>query len=111
MTTLRWPFYIVLLYLLQAALAAPWGLLRSATVSKTDSPITPSLKASFPKLTGADAPPIGAYICNANRIYQATYVTSTVVDWVLLDTCDTGMVCQITMGNSGNYVGCIAAPR
>ncbi|KAI9336738.1 hypothetical protein BDR26DRAFT_864474, partial [Obelidium mucronatum] len=67
-----------------------------------------NLPPALPKYDGALGPPIGAYICNANQIYQLNYVTTTTVDWILLSTCDNNTVCRISMA-SGNdqFVGCV----
>ncbi|KAJ3026641.1 UNVERIFIED_CONTAM: hypothetical protein HDU68_005313 [Siphonaria sp. JEL0065] len=64
------------------------------------------LKPAFPKYNGAEGPPIGAYICNQNQIYQLAYVTTTAVDWVLMNTCDNGLTCKINMKPGSEYVGC-----
>ncbi|KAJ3026642.1 UNVERIFIED_CONTAM: hypothetical protein HDU68_005314 [Siphonaria sp. JEL0065] len=88
---------------IQGTLATPviynQGVSNSGTTSST-------LKPSFPAYNGVDGPPIGAYICNQNQIYQLNYVTVTTVDWILISTCANGLVCKISMVPNDEFVGC-----
>ncbi|KAJ3015398.1 UNVERIFIED_CONTAM: hypothetical protein HDU68_012753 [Siphonaria sp. JEL0065] len=90
------------LFLVSVATVA---FLQGAIATPLMKRVTP-LKPSFPKYNGADGPPLGAYICNQNQIYQLNYVTTTTVDWILMNTCNNGLKCTINMKPGSEYVGC-----
>ncbi|KAJ3293824.1 hypothetical protein HDU79_011853 [Rhizoclosmatium sp. JEL0117] len=61
------------------------------------------LKPLLPPVTGF---PISAYYCSGHKeLYQLTYVTTTKVDWVLLNTCPDGQKCVVDLVG-GKGVGC-----